>query len=55
MCPLPGQLKERCHRVVFVLDHMTWEREGPAVSFCLASSVNDAADGRSGNALWIVV
>lgn len=56
MCPLPDMLKERCHRVMFVLCHVTkTQREEPAVSFCLGSSVNDAADGRCGVALWIVV
>lgn len=47
MCPLPDLLKERRHRfVMFVLGHVTkTQREEPAVSFCLGSSVNDAADG----------
>lgn len=47
MCPLPDMLKERRHRfVMFVLGHVTkTQREEPAVSFCLGSSVNDAADG----------
>lgn len=56
MSPLHDMLKERCHRLMFVLGHVTkTQREEPAVSFCLGSSVNDAADGRCGVALWIVV
>lgn len=56
MRPLRDMLKERCHRLMFVLGHVTkTQREEPAVSFCLGSSVNDAADGWCGVALWIVV